>query len=229
MLYLSVAKCEPHAAVSSLCDVVHTRRHQSVLAVQMSCLSTIHVVHRQSTFRTDKHIVGALVPVEGGDESVQRLLIHGYAGLACNPVQPRFCCHPYVALSVDGQRHDKVVRQSVSRTDMICIADYLGAGSDAPDHAAGEKHPSLNHIILNMFVFCYYGVTKIHIIYYIAFFLLKFFSLRRKSVCRLTLFHPQPEISSTIQHLLTAQCFGHNKPLQPFEGNKKRNLQKIVI
>jgi hypothetical protein len=36
---------------------------------------------------------------------------------------------------------------------MVCIADHLGAGSDAPDHAAGEKHPSLNHIILNMFVF----------------------------------------------------------------------------
>ena len=204
MLYLPVAKCEPYASVGSLCDVVHARHRQSVLAVQMSCLSTIHVVHRQSTFPTNKHVVGALVPVEGGDESVQRLLYHGYASLACNPVQACLCCHPHVALSVDGQRHDKVVRQSVSRTDMICIADYLGAGSDAPDHAAGEEHPSLNHIILIMFVICHYGVTKIHIINYITFFLLKFFSLRRKSVCRLTLFHPQPEISSTIQHLLTA-------------------------
>ena len=137
---------------------------------------------------------------------VGHLLRHGerLAGLACYSVDTGFRGHPHVALSVDGQRHDKVVRQSVSRTNMICIADYLGAGSDAPDHAAGEEHPSLNHIILIMFVICHFGVTKIHIIYYIAFFLLKFFSLRRKSVCRLTLFHPQPEMSSTIQHLLTA-------------------------
>ena len=103
MLYMSVAIHEPHTAVGSLCDVVHTRHRQSVFTVQMSCLTAIHVVHRQSTFRTDKHVVGAFVPVEGGDESVQRLFFHGYASLACNPGQTRLCCHPHVTLSVDSQ------------------------------------------------------------------------------------------------------------------------------
>ena len=145
MLYLSVAIYEPYATVGSRCDVVHTRHHQSVFGVQMSHPAAFLIVYRQSAFRTDEHDIRALVPVEGRDETIQRHIRHCYTGFASNPVQSSLCCHPHVSFSVDGQRDDKIIRQSVGRTDMVCIANYLGSDNHSPDHEAGDRQYSINH------------------------------------------------------------------------------------